>query len=223
MTLQTTLDFLRDLAANNNKAWFDDHRDRYDQARSAFELTVDDLIHRFTAFDDMGHLRAKDCMFRINRDVRFSKDKSPYKTNFGAVIAHGGRKGTGRVYYLQVGADESFAAGGLHQPDSTQLDNIRRHINQDATPLRELLAAPDFVSQFGAMQGDQLKTAPRGYDKEHPDVDLLRYKQYLAIHPLPEDLVVSDRFVDHLVEVYRAMKPFNVYLERVAQESDVPL
>ncbi len=222
MTLQITLDFLHDLAGNNNKAWFDANRDRYQAARSEFESTVDELIHGFAAFDDMGHLRARDCLFRINRDVRFSKDKSPYKTNLGAVIARGGRKGTGRVYYLQVGVDESFAAGGLHQPDRTQLDNVRRHIVADATPLREVLAAPDFVRYFGTMQGDQLKTAPMGYDREHPDIDLLRYKQYLAIHPLAEAAVVSDDLVDHLLQVYSAMKPFNSYLEQVSAESELP-
>lgn len=216
MSLQATIDFLAALAANNNKAWFDAHRNEYQQARAAFEEVVDDLIHRMAAVDDPGPLTAKDTMFRINRDVRFSKDKSPYKTNLSAVIARGGRKATGRVYYLQVAPDDSFAAGGLHDPSREQLDAVRRAIVADAAPLRAILSRPDFIHHFGGMTGDQLKTAPQGYDREHPDIDLLRYKQFLAIHPFSPSEVVADDFVQRVLVVFEAMKPFNVYLEAAA-------
>lgn len=212
MTLTTTLTFLTDLAANNNKAWFDAHRAAYADARAAFEDMVNDLIHGINTFDDLGPLTAKEAIFRINRDVRFSKDKTPYKTNMGAVLARGGRKEPGPVYYLQVGPDDSFAAGGLHSPSSEQLDAIRRAIVADAAPLRAILADPDFVAAFGTMTGEQLKTAPQGYDRAHPDIDLLRYKQFLAIHPLTAADVVADDLVARLVPVYAAMRPLNVYL-----------
>lgn len=216
MTLDTTLSFLSNLTDNNSKAWFDAHRAEYERARAAFEDTVNELIHGLAAIDDPGPLTARECMFRINRDVRFSKDKSPYKTNMGAVIAPGGRKAIGPVYYLQVGPDESFAAGGLHDPSREQLDAIRRAIVADAGPLRAVIAAPDFRRHFGDLQGEQLKTAPQGYDRDHPDVDLLRYKQFLAVYPLSREAVIAEDLPARLLPVFAAMQPLNAYLREAS-------
>jgi uncharacterized protein (TIGR02453 family) len=217
MSLQVTLDFLSQLIDNNNKAWFDAHRAEYARARGAFEATVEDIIRGFEPIDDLGFVTAKQCIFRINRDVRFSKDKSPYKTNMSAVIAKGGRKSEGRSYYLQIGPGNSFMGGGLYDVDRTQLDNVRRHIVNDAAPLRAVIADPQFVRAFGGLQGEQLKTAPQGYDREHPDIDLLRYKQFLATQSLSDELVASDGFVDHVLEVFATLKPFLVYLDEATR------
>jgi uncharacterized protein (TIGR02453 family) len=216
MSLQVTLDFLSQLTDNNNKAWFDAHRAEYGRARSAFEAAVEDIIRGFEPIDDLGFVTPKQCMFRINRDVRFSKDKSPYKTNMSAVIARGGRKGDGRSYYLQIGPGSSFMGGGLYDVDRIRLDNVRRHIVNDAAPLRALIADPQFVRAFGGLQGEQLKTAPQGYDREHPDIDLLRYKQFLATQSLSDELVASDGFVDHVLKVFATLKPFLVYMDEAA-------
>jgi uncharacterized protein (TIGR02453 family) len=216
MPLETTLHFLDALAANNNKAWFDAHRAEYTAARAAFVDTVQEIIDNFGAIDDMGFVTAKECIYRINRDLRFSKDKSPYKTNMGAVFGPNGRKTTGRSYYLQIGPHNSFIGGGLYQPEREQLENVRGHIVEDSAPLRAILAAPDFTRYFGGMQGEQLKTAPRGVNPAHPEIDLLRYKQFLALHELTPADVVADDFVGHVLDVFGALRPFVEYLDIAA-------
>src|SRR5215470_17521502 len=123
--LQATLEFLRDLRANNNKPWFDANRKRYDAARAAFETFVAEVISGITAFDDLGSLMPKDCIYRINRDIRFSMDKTPYKTNMGAVIVRGGRNSGVRSYYVQSEPDEQAGnTGGLYIPSNEQLDKM---------------------------------------------------------------------------------------------------
>src|SRR5712692_5274430 len=160
--LKPTLDFLSQLQKNNNKAWFDQHRAAYETARSGFEDFVDDLIRGVGTFEDLGDLSAKDCVFRINRDVRFSKDKSPYKTNVGASIAPGGRKSTRLGYYIHLGPhDESMIAGGLHMPMPDQLAKFRRAIDRDANAFKKLTAHKQFVQYFGTVSGGRLSTAPQ--------------------------------------------------------------
>ena len=179
--LRDTLDFLRDLRAHNDRAWFDQNRKRYDSARGSFELLVTELIILSGSFEDLGSVTADQCIYRIYRDVRFSPDKTPYKTNMGAVIGKGGRKTVGRSYYLQIGPEgESFIAAGLYMPSKEQLELMRRAIASDSSPLRKILNKRDFKRYFSGLEGEQLKTAPQGYAKDHPDIDLLRYKQFLA-------------------------------------------
>jgi len=214
MTLQLTLDFLRELAQNNNKAWFDENRTRYQAGRDAFERLVTELILHFEEIDDLSGVTAKDCMYRINRDVRFSKDKSPYNMHMSAVLARGGRKPQGRSYYLQIQPDnESLIGGGLYAPTPKELDNVRQHIVENARPLRRVIEAPLFVKHFGALQGDTLKTAPSGYDKTHPAIDLLRHKQFMATHVISDEVVTGGDLVAHIVEVCQAMKPFVSYFQ----------
>ncbi len=216
MTLAQTLDFLRELAQHNEKAWFDAHREQYKQARAAFEGLVADLIHHFEPVDDLGNVTPQECMFRINRDVRFSKNKSPYNSHMSAALARGGRKSEGRSYYLQIAPGASFIAGGVYDPDKAALDNIRKHLVMDARPFRKIINAPNFVRYFGAIQGDTLKTAPSGYDKQHPEVDLLRHKQFLAVHTLSNADVTAKEFVSHVIDVCAALKPFIIYLDESA-------
>jgi uncharacterized protein (TIGR02453 family) len=215
VNLQITLDFLNDLAQNNNRPWFEANRKRYDQARDAFEELVTELISELGRLDDFGALDPKACMFRIHRDVRFSKDKSPYKATMSAWIGPGGRKGTGRGYYIQLAPhDESFFGSGLHEPDKTALEHVRRHIALDAAPLRQILEAPAFVREFGELAGETLKTAPGGYDRQHPAIDLLRYKQFLAIHRLTDSDVLGDDLVSRLVRARNAMQPLLDWLDQ---------
>jgi uncharacterized protein (TIGR02453 family) len=211
--LHHTLDFLRDLRNNNERTWFNANKKRYEQARAAFESIVSEVIGRFDGIDDLGGITAGDAMFRINRDVRFSPDKSPYKTAMGALLGTEGRKSTGRSYYLQIQPDGgSLLAGGLYAAMPDQLAAMRQAIAADARPLQEILAAPDFVKYFKTMDGEQVKTTPKGYSKDHPAIDLLRYKQFMATHPLTDEQVTGGDLVDHVLDVYRAMKPFVTYL-----------
>src|SRR5215471_6442332 len=131
-SLRSTLSFLRDLDANNNKAWFDQNRKRYDAAREPFESFIAELILAAGEVDDFAGVTPKECIFRINRDIRFSPDKTPYKTSMSAVIGKGGRKAMGRAYYVHIEPDNhSMVAGGLHSPSSQELDKIRRSLADD--------------------------------------------------------------------------------------------
>jgi uncharacterized protein (TIGR02453 family) len=213
LTQQIVLDYLGDLRQNNNKQWFEANRERYQMARTAFEDLIAELIMRFESVDDLHGTTPKDCMFRINRDVRFSKDKSPYNTHMSAVLAQGGRKSQSRSYYLQIAPGDSMVAGGLHSPTSQALEKVRRRIAEDAAPLRKILAAPGFVKYFGTLQGDTLKTAPSGYDKANPNIDLLRHKQFMAVHHLDDQAVAANDLIKHIIDVCGAMKPFVSYLQ----------
>lgn len=220
MSLQPTLDFLAALRENNEKEWFDDHRDAYDEARAAFENLLAEVIAGFTQIDDFGMLSPKDTMFRINRDVRFSNDKSPYKTSMSALIGPQGRKSTSNYYYISVEpGDQSMVATGLKSPGAKMLKQVREAIAEDARPLREILADASFVAMFGALDGDQLKTAPKGFDKDHPDVDLLRYKEYMAQRAFTDEAVAQDDFAEQVLVTCRAAKPLTHYLHSLVVSS----
>jgi uncharacterized protein (TIGR02453 family) len=209
--LQPALTFLEDLKFNNNREWFNDNRKRYDEARSAFEALVNEVIAQFKPVEDLGQLAAKDCIFRINRDVRFSRDKSPYKTNLGALIGVGGRKAPGRTYYINLEAGESFIAGGVYSPEPDTLKRIRADIATNPDKLRRIIKNRNFTHFFGAVRGEQLKGAPKGYASDHEAIDLLRYKQFLAMHQLTDADVLKDDLAAHIVVVCGALKPFEGY------------
>jgi uncharacterized protein (TIGR02453 family) len=210
--LQQTLDFLTDLRFNNHKSWFDENRPRYEKAKRAFEELVTDVMRQFAPVDDLGDTTLKACVYRINRDVRFSKDKTPYKPWMAALVARDGRKSTGRAYYIQIQPGESMIAGGEYMPSPDNLKAIRRYIAAHGDQLRQILASESFVKYFGAMEGERLKTAPKGYSMDHPYIDLLQYKQFLAAHPLTDEQVLSDDLSAYIIEVCQALKPFVGYL-----------
>lgn len=212
MSLAQIIDFLTDLAHNNSKPWFAANRARYEAAHAAFADLIAEIIARFEPVEDLGALTPDACLFRIHRDVRFSKDKSPYKANFGALIGRDGRRSTGRSYYIHLAPDGSFLGGGLHQPTPDQLAHIRQHILSDSAPLRTIVSAPDFVRCFGGLEGESLKSAPQGYDRSHPDIDLLRRKQFLAIHPLTPAALSSADPAGYMIDVFAVMKPFVTYI-----------
>ncbi len=206
--LKPTLDFLAKLRDNNNKPWFQAHHAEYEAARLAFEGFVDDFIQEFRAHEDFENLKAKDCVFRIYRDVRFSKDKSPYKPNMGASIALGGKHSVRAPYYIHVEpAGHSFLAGGAYMPTPDQLAAIRRAIDRDPAKLKAVLTGKPFKKYFGALDGEQLKTPPRGYAADHPDIELLKYKQFITLHHLTDKEVLSPQLMKHTVDVFAALKP----------------
>ena len=210
--LQVTFNFLRQLAQNNNKAWFDAHRADYAAAKLQFEALLEDLVMNFGPVEDLLGMLPKDMTFRINRDVRFSNDKSPYKTNMAAALGRGGKKSRRISYYLHVQPGESFIGGGIYMPEGDQLKLIRKQIDEDPREFKKIIGNKDFVKYFGGLSGDQLKAAPKGYPPDHPEIELLKHKQFLALHRLKESDVTSAKFVLHMVSVCKAMKPFNEYL-----------
>ncbi|HTX71576.1 MAG TPA: DUF2461 domain-containing protein, partial [Rectinemataceae bacterium] len=204
-SLESTLDFLRLLKTHNSRDWFEANRAKYEAARTAYTELVGDLIDRFDQVDDIGGVTPKECMFRINRDVRFSKDKSPYKTAMGAVLGRAGRASTGRIYYLHVEPDgSSFLAGGLYEPSPAELGAMRAVLARDSRPFRKILGAKDFRRYFGELGGESLKTAPQGYPKDHPDIDLLRMKQFMASHPMSDETLLSGDPVSYILNVFKA-------------------
>ena len=216
--LKPTLDFLAKLNKNNNRDWFNAHRADYERAREAFEIFVDALIREHGKIEDLKGVAAKDCIFRIYRDVRFSKDKSPYKTHMAAAITPGGKQSGKLGYYLHVGPDnQSFIAGGLHMPDSKQLGKFRQAIARDASKFKKVLAHKDFVKYLGTVGGDKLKTAPAGFARDHPDIEWLKLKQVLAGHQVPDKQVLAPSYVAYTVQVFKALKPFLDYLNSVLE------
>lgn len=212
MSLQVTLDFLAQLRDNNNKEWFDANRKSYEEARTIFKQTLSEIMMRFSDIDYIPMLEPKDVMFRINRDVRFSKDKSPYKSSMSALLGPDGRKSESRYYYISIEPNnQSVVASGLKSPDNTWLKTIREAIVEDAQPLRTIIEKPAFKEMFGTLEGDQLKTAPRGFDKNHPDIDLLRYKEFMASRTFTDEEVVQANFVDEVLKTCLTVKPLVHY------------
>jgi uncharacterized protein (TIGR02453 family) len=211
--LEPVVAFLRDLARNNNKAWFEENRPRYVEARARFEDLVAYLVHGIDAFHRMGMLAPKDYIYRINRDVRFSHDKSPYKTNFAAYIAPGGRKATALGYYLHIApGNQSMLAGGMYMPEGKQLANFRKAIAIKPGPFKKIITAPAFKKAFGSVAGEKLVTAPQGYDRAHPEIELLRLKQVLVSRTYTDNQVIGGDLQRDALATFKTMKPFLDYL-----------
>ena len=188
--LKPVLDFLRSLKGHNNKAWFEENRAAYETARTHFENFVDQLISQYGEIEDLGGITAKDCVMRIYRDTRFSKDKSPYKTNMSATIAPGGKKSASLGYHLHMQPhDETLIAGGLYMPTPEQLAGFRRAIDQDAALFKAIIEDKEFKRFFGKLEGEKVKTVPQGYDRDHPEIELLRFKQIVVVHHSSDEMV----------------------------------
>ncbi len=214
--LEQVLNFLSDLSMHNNKPWFDLNREAYEKAREQFERLIDIIIDEFRAPDGLQDLTARDCISRIYRDIRFSKDKSPYKTNMWATIAPGGKKSMHMGYHIAVQPNgRSLIAGGMWEPSSEQLAKFRQAIDQDAARFKTIIHAKPFVDYFGEVEGEKLKTAPQGYDRTHPEIELLQLKQIMIVHHYPDRQVAAADFSQQVVTGCRAMRPFLDYLNQI--------
>lgn len=210
------LDFLSQLKENNNREWFHANKKMYDTAKLEMEAFVDSLIPQIAVFEPLvQYVTAKDCMFRIFRDVRFAKDKSPYKTNMGAWIAQGGRKSPGPGYYLHIQPGESMLAGGVYMPEPDQLKKIRQEIYYNAEEFKTLLGNKNSKKYFDQLsEWDKQKLAPRDFPKDFPDIDLLKYRHYTVAYMLSDKQVVEKDFSKLVVKVFGLMHPLNVFLTR---------
>ncbi len=220
INLEPVLSFLADLSQHNNKPWFEEHRPAYEKARVTYESFTNLLIDEFRVPDGLGNLSAKDCVSRIYRDIRFSIDKSPYKTNWWAVIAPGGKKSTRMGYYvsLQPGG-QSIVAGGIYDPTTQQLYRFRQAMDEDATEFKQIAHARDFVDYFGGVEGEKLKTAPQGYDRSHPEIELLKLKQIIAVRYFQDQEVLAEDFPVKVIAGCRAMRPFLDYLDDILEST----
>ena len=222
INLKPVLDFLIQLQDNNDRVWFEQNRATYQTAKEQFEQLVNQVIAELRAIEDLGDITAKDCVMRIYRDVRFSKDKSPYRTHLAASIAAGGKKSPRMPYYLHIAPyDQSFLAGGLYMPTAAQLARFREIIDQNAKPFKTLLNHKTFKHLFGELSGEKLgeklKTAPQGYSRDHPEIELLRLKQVIVSRALSDEAVLADTFLAQVVETCAGLKPLLDYLsDRIA-------
>ncbi len=206
---KNTLVFLSDLTKNNNREWFNENKKRYETARKNYISFLDELLQEMAAFEPIAKNQiGKDLVFRIYRDVRFSNDKRPYKDHFGAYISEGGRKSILPGYYLHLaGNNNSFLAGGLWMPPAEYLKAVRQEIDYNLDELISITETPDFKKQFGDLRGDKLKTTPKGYDKENPAIEYLRMKSWNAVMPLSDKVVLSNDFLDVVLDGFKNLKP----------------
>lgn len=201
-----TLKFLARLKRNNNRDWFNAHKSDYQAARDNFADFVGAVIERSGEFDpSIDWLTADDCLFRIYRDMRFSRDKTPYKSGLGAhLVANGDKVDKGLAgYYLHIEPGATRIACGAYRPPATWLKAIRHEIIARGDSFDAIVDSRDFNAYFGELRGEALKTVPRGFDKQHPQADWLKRKGFLAYHAFTDDQVTADDFVQQVVDGYR--------------------
>jgi uncharacterized protein (TIGR02453 family) len=223
MLQAATLKFLKEIKKNNNKPWFDAHRDAYEKARLDFENFIQSVLDKHSKNDpDLQELTAKKCMFRINRDVRFSKDKSPYKSNFGASMDKGGKKSglAGYYFHLEPGG-KSFLGGGLWQPEAPVTKRVRQEIDYCYDEFTKLMNSKKFAGYYGNLyEGENVKLSkvPQGFEKDNPAAEYVKFKSWLVLHTLPDAELTSPDLVKKTVEAYKLMQPFVKFLNRAVEE-----
>jgi uncharacterized protein (TIGR02453 family) len=202
---KSTFQFLKDLHKNNNRDWFADNKPTYEKAQQNAKTVFAAIHQKLEAHDDI----EKSKMMRIYRDVRFSKDKTPYKAHFANSYSRLGKELRGG-YFLRIRPGESFLAGGFWEPSKEDLFRIRKEIEQDASEIKDILKDDNYIKHFGGKfeSFSELKTAPRGFDKKHPDVDLLRKKGFIATKNFTDKEVLSSNFINKVDESFNALRPF---------------
>jgi uncharacterized protein (TIGR02453 family) len=220
MISKDTFQFLKQLKQNNYKEWFDQNRTAYTTAKKEFETFIDKVILGIAAFDrEASQTTAKASIFRINRDVRFSNNKDPYKTNIGAFMAKGGRKGINAGYYIHIEPGNCFLAGGIYMPSGPMLKAIREEIYHSIDEFREIVTHPVFVKHFGNRIGeDPVKSAPRGFPADFPEVEYLKYRSYTVLKNEADTVYQKPSFMDEVITVFHAMEPYNRFLNRAVEE-----
>jgi len=221
--LQTsTLQFLKQLAKNNTKEWFDTNRKKYEAAKADFASSIQNVLNDFSKTNtDLSSLTAKDCMFRINRDIRFSKDKSPYKTNFGAYINAAGKKSMTAGYYLHVQPGESFVGGGLYQPDAEALKKIRQELDYNFDEFANTINHKKFRSVYakGISKDSELSLSrpPKGYEENNPAIQFIKLKSIIAMAPLTDAQLTDKKFASIVIKAFEALQPVIIFLNRAME------
>ena len=209
----STLHFLKNLSKNNNREWFTENKDQYIAAQQNVLNMVENLIEKIGAFDEeIMKIDAKKSLYRIYRDVRFSKDKSPYKTNFGAGLGMGkGNKISG--YYLHIEPGKSFLAGGVYQPEPSVLKEIRKEISMNAKEFQEILQQDDFRNNFRGLSVEgKLQRVPNGFEKDDPMAEFLKLKNLIVVHPISDDALMEENATNNMAKIFQSMKPLNDFL-----------
>jgi uncharacterized protein (TIGR02453 family) len=212
--MEQILKFLKDIARNNNRDWFEKNKAKYLDAKMQFEDFLEAFHKELVKVDDtLASLSPRKSGFRIYRDVRFSKDKRPYKVNMGAGFSPGGKMMQEPGYYIHLEPGKSFVAAGFYMPDSANLAKIRQEIDYNAKGFLKILNDKKFKKNFSGLDDfDKVKTAPKGYPKDHPHIELLKNKSFIASHYFSDAQVKDKKFVKQLVEVCKTIKPLNDFL-----------
>jgi uncharacterized protein (TIGR02453 family) len=220
MLHKSTLDFLTALKDNNYREWFNENKQWYERSRADFEQLVAKIIGAIAAFDpEIGYLEPKKCIFRIYRDVRFSLDKSPYKTHFGAVMRPAGMdKSSG--YYLHIDPAECFLTCGRYMLLPDQIKKVRKGIYNDFETFRSIIEEKKFKKEIGDLYRDEdtLQRVPNEFDSNHPAAEYLKLKHFYVLKPVPEEQVLSPDFVNYAASVYRQMQPFGEFVNDLLRE-----
>ncbi|WP_226064404.1 DUF2461 domain-containing protein [Kaistella polysaccharea] len=208
----STLSFLNILKLNNNREWFNENKERYVHAKENVVEFVDELIQEIGKFDDaILKLDAKKAVFRIYRDVRFSKNKLPYKSHFGISLGMG--KGKNAGYYLHIEPGKSFLAGGIYQPESATLKEIRKEIVASGEDLLQILEEKDFRNNFRGLSIEyKLQRVPNGFEKDHPMAEYLKLKSFTVSHPISDEDLTKESAAKDFAKIYRTMQPLNKFL-----------
>ena len=202
--------FFTALSKNNNREWFTEHKSEFKALEAQVKVFGNTLSECLNVHDSIDRFK----LFRIYRDVRFSKDKTPFKTHFG-LTWHRTKPALRGGYYLHLAPNNNFLACGFWDPNPADLMRIRKEWELDAASFREVVGSPDFKNVWGSLQGNTLKTAPRGFDKKHPDVDLLRYKQLIFSISFTNKEVASFDFMDTVQYALQSARPFVDYMSEV--------
>jgi uncharacterized protein (TIGR02453 family) len=218
MLHSTTVKFLKDLRKNNNKAWFDNNRKYYEDAKKDFEGLIQAVIDKQGKNDKLiAGLKAKECLFRINRDIRFSKDKTPYKTNLGASINRGGKKSLFAGYYFHCEPGESFVGGGLWVPMPPELKKVRQEIDYNFAEFKKIISNKKFRTVYGDLYKGQdatLSKLPHGFEKDNPAADYIKLKSFIAMKKLNETELGSKELVKTITGAFTALQPLLEFINR---------
>ncbi|WP_341225691.1 DUF2461 domain-containing protein [uncultured Arcticibacterium sp.] len=206
--MKEAFDFLKDLRENNNREWFQAHKLRYELALEKVITVADEILLLMRKDDLIETPTGKKSLQRIYRDVRFSKDKTPYKTNWSGGLRRATAQRRGGYYFHLEPNGRSYLAGGFWGPSKEDMKLLREHFSEEADEYRAVINGADFKKYFGEVRGEQLKKSPKGYDIEHPEIDLLRYKQFLLKHPVTDLEVLSSDFPEKAAHVFGKMRPY---------------
>ena len=215
--METTLDFLKKLKINNNREWFDSNKSEYLASKEIFEEFVSELIKGINKFDKKVSLdlKPKDCTFRIYKDVRFSKDKTPYKNNMSASINPGGKKSNIPGYYFHLEPEACFLAGGVYMPMPDDLKAIRQEIDYNPLPLINVLKSASFKKEFNGLdEEDKLKNPPKGFNKDHAHSEILKNKHFIVSRKFENKVILKKEGLSKTLDSFKAMYPFLDYLRK---------
>jgi len=221
MIQKETINFLASLKKNNSKEWFDANRKMYETAKQDFTVFVGEIITEFGKKDEsIAHLQPKDCMFRINRDVRFSKDKSPYKSNMGASFSKGGKKSMLAGYYFHLEPGSSFMGGGIYMPDAEHTKKIRQEIDYSFEDFKKIIHNKKFVAQYGGLTINEefsLTREPKGYEKDNPAIEYIKLKSWIATYPIPDEMLTDKALPAKVVAAFEALHPLMNFLNKALE------